>query len=113
MRSGWPQHPTSRPGGQASPMRLFYEQVVTAAGANLELVRAPDEALPPDLQITGTLSRHLLGSLLELTSLAACRAPPRLSASTSPSPSARVICVSSVTYARPEDKGKEARCQIR
>jgi hypothetical protein len=35
-------------------MRLFYEQVISAAGACLELVRVPDEALPPDLRETGT-----------------------------------------------------------
>jgi hypothetical protein len=27
-------------------MRLFYEQVISAAGASLELVRVPDETLP-------------------------------------------------------------------
>ena len=47
---------------QTAPMRLFYEQVISAAGASLELVRVPDEALPPDLQETGTLSQHLLAS---------------------------------------------------
>jgi len=45
---------------QTSPMRLFYQQVITAASASLELVRVPDEALPPDLEITGTPSQHLL-----------------------------------------------------
>jgi nucleoside-diphosphate-sugar epimerase len=50
---------------QASPMRLFYEQVITAAGADLELVRVPDEVLPRDLLITGTLSQHLLVSPLK------------------------------------------------
>jgi nucleoside-diphosphate-sugar epimerase len=50
---------------QASPMRLFYEQVITAAGADLELVRVPDEVLPQDLLITGTLSQHLLLSPLK------------------------------------------------
>jgi nucleoside-diphosphate-sugar epimerase len=45
-----------------APMRLFYEQVITAAGASLELVRVPDEALPPDLRLTGTVSQHLLAS---------------------------------------------------
>lgn len=51
--------------GQAAPMRLFYEQVISAAGASLELVRVPDEALPPDLEETGTLSQHLLASPLK------------------------------------------------
>ena len=43
-------------------MRLFFEQVAAAAGADLELVTVPDEALPPDLRITGTISQHLLVS---------------------------------------------------
>ena len=47
---------------QAAPMSLFYEQVISAAVATLELVRVPDQALPPDLQETGTLSQHLLAS---------------------------------------------------
>lgn len=47
---------------QTAPMRLFCEQVAAAAGAVLELVRVPDEALPPDLVITGTPSQHLLAS---------------------------------------------------
>jgi nucleoside-diphosphate-sugar epimerase len=46
----------------AAPMRLFYEQVISAADARLELIRVPDEALPPDLRETGTLSQHLLAS---------------------------------------------------
>ena len=32
---------------QAAPTRLFCEQVIAAADASLELVRVPDEALPP------------------------------------------------------------------
>jgi nucleoside-diphosphate-sugar epimerase len=47
---------------QAAPMRLFCEQVIAAADAGLELVRVPDEALPPDLAVTGTVSQHLLAS---------------------------------------------------
>jgi nucleoside-diphosphate-sugar epimerase len=47
---------------QTSPMRLFYEQVITAAGAGLELVPVPEEALPPDLRLTGTVSQHLMAS---------------------------------------------------
>ena len=43
-------------------MRLFYEQVITAAGASLDLVRVPDAALPPDLQSTGAPSQHLPAS---------------------------------------------------
>jgi len=51
--------------GQTAPMRLFYQQVISAAGASLELVRVPDEAVPPDLRETGTLSQHLLASPLK------------------------------------------------
>lgn len=47
---------------QTSPMRLFYEQVITAAGASVELVRVPDESLPPDLQSAGAPGQHLLTS---------------------------------------------------
>jgi len=47
---------------QTAPMRLFYEQVISAAGADLDLVRVSDAALPPDLEITGTPSQHLLVS---------------------------------------------------
>jgi nucleoside-diphosphate-sugar epimerase len=47
---------------QAAPMRLFYEQVIAAAEASLELVQVPDEVLPEDLGATGTLSQHLLAS---------------------------------------------------
>ena len=36
--------------------------MISAAGAALELVRVPDEALPPDLVEAGTLSQHLLAS---------------------------------------------------
>jgi nucleoside-diphosphate-sugar epimerase len=47
---------------QTAPMRLFYEQVVSAAGASLELVRVPDETLPSDLRDTGAVGQHLLAS---------------------------------------------------
>jgi nucleoside-diphosphate-sugar epimerase len=45
-----------------APMRLFYEQVIGATGGSLELVRVPDETLPPDLRDTGVVSQHLLAS---------------------------------------------------
>lgn len=41
---------------------MFYEQVVAASGADLQLVRVPDELLPADLASTGALSQHLLAS---------------------------------------------------
>ncbi len=47
---------------QTAPMRLFYEQVISAADGTLEQVRVPDETLPPDLRDTGALSQHLLAS---------------------------------------------------
>jgi len=47
---------------QTAPMRLFYEQVISAAGASLELVRVPDEALPSDVRDTAALGQHLLAS---------------------------------------------------
>jgi len=47
---------------QTAPMRLFYEQVIRAAGARLDLVRVPDELLSADLETTGALSQHLLAS---------------------------------------------------
>jgi nucleoside-diphosphate-sugar epimerase len=47
---------------QTAPVRLFYEHLISAAGAGLELVRVPDEALPPDLRSSGTFSQHLLAS---------------------------------------------------
>ncbi|HUB38631.1 MAG TPA: NAD-dependent epimerase/dehydratase family protein [Streptosporangiaceae bacterium] len=59
---------------QAAPMRLFYEQVISAADARLELVRVPDEALPLDLQETGTLSQHLLVSPIKARDVLGWRA---------------------------------------
>jgi nucleoside-diphosphate-sugar epimerase len=47
---------------QTPPMRLFCEQIITAAGASLELARVPDQSLPPDLQSTGAPGQHLLTS---------------------------------------------------
>ena len=39
---------------------LWMRRIAVAAGAEMEFVRVPDEKLPPDLAITGTLSQHLL-----------------------------------------------------
>jgi nucleoside-diphosphate-sugar epimerase len=47
---------------RTAPMRLFYEQVAAAADAGLDLVRVPDDALPPDLAATGAVGQHLLAS---------------------------------------------------
>jgi hypothetical protein len=41
-------------------MRLWVDQIVRAAGADVELVRVPDERLPADLAFTGAISQHLL-----------------------------------------------------
>ena len=43
-----------------APMRLWLEQILDAAGVDAELVRVPDESLPADLAITGTILQHLL-----------------------------------------------------
>jgi nucleoside-diphosphate-sugar epimerase len=40
--------------------RLFAEQIIAAAHSQLELVPVPEERLPEDLKITGSLSQHLL-----------------------------------------------------
>lgn len=47
---------------QTAPMRLFYEQIVGAAEAGLELVRVDDDVLPADLRATGAVDQHLLAS---------------------------------------------------
>jgi nucleoside-diphosphate-sugar epimerase len=47
---------------RTAPMRLFYEQIVAAAGAELELVRVRDDLLPADLRAVGAVEQHLLAS---------------------------------------------------
>ena len=47
---------------QTAPMRLFYERVIAACDARLQIARVPDDALPPDLASTGAISQHLLAS---------------------------------------------------
>ena len=47
---------------QCAPLRLWIEQIVASAGAELELVRVPDDALPDDLDITGDIAQHWLAS---------------------------------------------------
>src|SRR5438045_6030445 len=39
---------------------FWMRQIAAAAGAEIELVRVPDESLPPDLRLSGTFSQHLL-----------------------------------------------------
>jgi nucleoside-diphosphate-sugar epimerase len=41
------------------PVKAWIEQILRAAGAEAELVTVPDDALPPDLALTGA-SQHLL-----------------------------------------------------
>ena len=43
-------------------VRVWVEQIIAAAGADLELVRVPDEHLPPDLALLGAPGQHLLAS---------------------------------------------------
>jgi nucleoside-diphosphate-sugar epimerase len=47
---------------QTAPIRLFFEQIIAASGADLSLVGVPDQALPPDLSVSGSLGQHLLAS---------------------------------------------------
>jgi nucleoside-diphosphate-sugar epimerase len=47
---------------QTAPIRLFFEQIIAASGADLSLVRVADEALPADLRVSGSLGQHLLAS---------------------------------------------------
>lgn len=44
------------------PISSWFDQIVTAAGADVELVRVPDHALPPDLALTAAPAQHLLVS---------------------------------------------------
>ncbi|MCP3424974.1 NAD-dependent epimerase/dehydratase family protein [Rothia sp. AR01] len=46
-----------------APIRAWMEQIARAAGAPLELVRVPEEALPPDLALTGAPAQHVLASV--------------------------------------------------
>lgn len=41
-------------------MAQWFHAVAAAAGADVEFVRVPDEALPADLALTGTIPQHLL-----------------------------------------------------
>jgi nucleoside-diphosphate-sugar epimerase len=47
---------------QCAPLRLWAEQIAASAGADLELVRVPDNALPQDLEITGDIAQHWFAS---------------------------------------------------
>lgn len=41
-------------------IRAWIEQIIAAAGADLQLVRVPDQHLPPDLGLLGAPAQHLL-----------------------------------------------------
>lgn len=43
-------------------MRLSVEQILEAADADVELMRAPETLLPADLEITGDIAQHWLAS---------------------------------------------------
>ena len=40
-------------------MRMWSEMILRAAGSTAKLVRVPDDALPDDLEASGTLSQHI------------------------------------------------------
>ena len=46
----------------AWPMRAYVQRILEAAGSDAELVRVPEEALPPDLGPTASIAQHLLAS---------------------------------------------------
>jgi nucleoside-diphosphate-sugar epimerase len=45
---------------RTATIRTWLEQIVAAAGIPAELVRVPDDAIPPDLGITEAIRQHLL-----------------------------------------------------
>ncbi len=45
------------------PITEWLEQIVHAADSRLELVRVPDEALPPELALTGAPAQHVIASV--------------------------------------------------
>jgi nucleoside-diphosphate-sugar epimerase len=47
---------------QCAPLRLWVELILASAGADLELVRVPNSALPEDLDITGDIAQHWFAS---------------------------------------------------
>jgi len=54
---------------QTMPVRWWLEQIVHAAGSEAELVRVPEQALPPDLALTAAPAQHLLVSVARAQSL--------------------------------------------
>jgi len=48
---------------------MWSRMILEAAGSDAELVRVADDALPPDLQETGSLSQHILATSLKARTL--------------------------------------------
>jgi nucleoside-diphosphate-sugar epimerase len=44
-------------------LRAWVGQILAAAGAEMELVRVPDDALPPDLALLGAPAQHMLADI--------------------------------------------------
>jgi len=56
---------------QTVPIRVWLEQIVRAADADLELVQGPEAALPADLALTGAPPQHILASVQQAEQLLA------------------------------------------
>ncbi len=56
---------------QTVPIRVWLEQIVRAADADLELVQVPEAALPADLALTGAPPQHILASVQQAEQLLA------------------------------------------
>jgi nucleoside-diphosphate-sugar epimerase len=41
---------------------MWSRMILEAAGSDADLVRVPDDMLPEDLKLTGTMSQHILAS---------------------------------------------------
>lgn len=52
-----------------APMRTWVETILAAAGAEAELVRAPDRLLPRDLWVTASIAQPMLADCSKATSL--------------------------------------------
>ena len=48
---------------QTFPIRTWYEQIIAAAGAHVELVQVPDDLVPSDLSLSTATAQHLLTSV--------------------------------------------------
>jgi nucleoside-diphosphate-sugar epimerase len=50
-------------------VRMWAQMILQAAGSTAELVRVPDDVLPDDLKMTGTMSQHIAASARKARSL--------------------------------------------